>query len=153
LLELGPPLQEKRAGCSGSCGAQLYQLLPQQTLQQPVGLELAQREMPMSCSRQLTEATTCGVQVLPVPGNYTIVVRAFVELACTYPVFPPDAADPNETASPVDAGGGCDCLPDSTGLCTNRYLRLPTELPSSMLTFILPTATYFQDQEIEISAR
>jgi hypothetical protein len=151
-LEPGPPLQEKRGGCSGGCGSLFYQLSPQQTLRQPVGLEQAQREMPARCSKQLTEGISCGVQVLPVPGNYTVVVRAFVDLACAYPRYPADAAHANDTAQPNDAGGDCACLPDSTGLCTNPYIQISTEVPNAMLTFSLATPTYFQEQQIEVSA-
>jgi hypothetical protein len=129
------PVQEKRGGCSGSCGSSLRLLPPQQALQQSVGLELASRVLPVGCSRLLNEAFTCVVQVLPAPGDYTLVVRAFLDPPCTRRV-------------PSDAGISSPATSDTGGPCISP---MSPDL-SKQLTFTLPTDTYFRDQEIEISA-
>ena len=120
-----PPLQDKRgSACTCGPGPELHLLPPQQTLRQPVGLESVQRELPASCLQLLSDAIPCVVQAHPAAGDYTLVVRAFLDPPCA-PAQPPDAGISSPATSAT--GGPCTSAPD----------------PSRSLTFTLPTDTYF----------
>ena len=124
---------EPRAACPDiDCRAPApLRIEPGQTLQQPTRLEVVARGLPRACADGIsTEAIDCYLRVIPQPGNYALTVRAALTLDCA--------------ASASD----CDCLPDATGVCTNRSVSLET----APLVFSSPSPWYFQSHVLNIAA-
>ncbi len=88
------------------CERAPVQIAPGQTLVRTSTLEYALRRLPRECADGIeTEAVNCLSLVDSPPGNYTLQVRAAVELSCR-------------------SDSDCDCRPGPDGTCSNGNVYL-----------------------------
>jgi len=119
-LEGSSPTPSERALCKM---APALRIDPGQTLEQPVGLEVVEQQLPLSCAKPTyTGSRACFSRVIPQPGTYTLTIHAALSNEC--------------------APRGV-CLCDLEGQCNTS---------DPPLVFSFPSPWYFQNQELRISA-